>query len=126
MLFLKKRQKNVVKQNSHIGGFHFPGTAFKDESNGTNPPPIGIFLVCGEINKINSKSFQKIGKFHVIFEKTSKKVVKQNSRIGGFYFPGTVFKYKPNGTNPPPIGIFFVCGEINKIISKSFKKIGKF
>ena len=37
MLFLKKRQKIISKQNSQVGGFYFPGTAFNYKSNGTNP-----------------------------------------------------------------------------------------
>ena len=45
----------------------------------------------------------------LFLKKRQKKVVKQNSRIGGFYFPGTVFKYKPNGTNPPLVS--FLCVE---------------
>ena len=135
------------------------------------PTPIGIFLVCGEITKIISKMFQKRGKFHVILEKTSKNVLKQNSQVGGFnlhklhsftnrmvptphrylscvwrnyqnnfknvsetrkiscyfwnkrqknilkqnsqvggfYFPGTAFNYKSNGTNPPSVS--FLCVE---------------
>ena len=45
MLFLKKRQKNVLKQNSQVGGFYFPGTAFNDESNDTNPPSVSFLCV---------------------------------------------------------------------------------
>ena len=45
MLFLKKQQKNVLKQNSQVGGLYFPDTAFNDESNGTNPPSVSFLCV---------------------------------------------------------------------------------
>ena len=45
MLFLKKRQKNVLKQNSQVRGFCFPGTAFNDESNDTNPLSVSFLCV---------------------------------------------------------------------------------
>ena len=45
MLFLKKRQKKVSKQNSQVRGFYFSGTAFNDESNGTNPPSVSFLCV---------------------------------------------------------------------------------
>ena len=45
LLFLKKQQKNVLKQNSQVGGLYFPDTAFNDESNGTNPPSVSFLCV---------------------------------------------------------------------------------
>ena len=45
MLFLKKRQKNISKENSQVGGFYFPGTAFNYKSNGTNPPSVSFLCV---------------------------------------------------------------------------------
>ena len=88
-------------------------------------PLIGIFLVCGEITKIISKMFQKIGKFHVIFEKTSKKDFKTKFPGWGVLFSRYCIQLQIEWYQPP-IGIFLVCGEITKIISKKFQKIGKF
>ena len=45
MLFLKEHQKKILKQNSQVGGFYFPGTAFNDESNGTNPASVSFLYV---------------------------------------------------------------------------------
>ena len=45
MLFSKKRQKNVLKQNSQVGGFYFPGTAFNYKPNGTNPLSVSFLCV---------------------------------------------------------------------------------
>ena len=77
-------------------------------------PPIGIFLVCGEITKIISKMFQKIGKFHVIFEKTSKKYIKTKFPGWGVLFSRYCIQLQIEWYQPP-IGIFLVCGEISKI-----------
>ena len=81
MLFLKEHQKKLLKQNSQVG----------------------------EINKIISKNIQKIGNFYAIFERTSKKVIKTKFPGWGFYFPGTAFHDKSNGTNPPSVS--FLCVE---------------
>ena len=64
--------------------------------------------MCGEINKIISENFQKTGKFHVVFEKTSKKGVKTKFPGWGFYFTGTAFNDKLNGTNPPSVSLLCV------------------
>ena len=45
MLLLKEHQKNVLKQNSQVGGFYFPGTAFNYKSNGTNPASVSFLYV---------------------------------------------------------------------------------
>ena len=45
MGFLKKHQKKLLKQNFQVGGFYFPGAAFNDESNGTNPPSVSFLFV---------------------------------------------------------------------------------
>ena len=45
MLFLEEHQKKLLKQNSQVGGFYFPGTAFHDKSNGTNPPSVSFLCV---------------------------------------------------------------------------------
>ena len=45
MVFLKKRQKNVLNQNSQNKGFLFSGTKLKDDSNGTNPPSVSFLCV---------------------------------------------------------------------------------
>ena len=45
LLFLKEHQKKLLKQNSQVGGFYFPGTAFNDESNGTNPASVSFLYV---------------------------------------------------------------------------------
>ena len=50
-------------------------------------PPICIFSVCGEINKIISKNLQKIGNFNAIFERTSKKVIKRKFPGWGVLLP---------------------------------------
>ena len=55
MLFSKKRQKNVLNQKSQNGGFLFPGTKLKNESNSTNH--LSVSFLCGE--KL-TKYFQKI------------------------------------------------------------------
>ena len=62
MLFLVKRQKNVLNQNLQNGGFLFSGNALNDESNGTNPPSVSFLCV----EKL-TKQFQKIQKFLSIF-----------------------------------------------------------
>ena len=82
MLFLRKRQKIYIKTKFSGWGVLFSRYCIQLQIEWYQPP-IGIFLVCGEITKIISKMFQKIGKFHVIFEKTSKIVLKQNSQVGG-------------------------------------------
>ena len=45
MLFLKKRQKNVLEQNSQVREFYFPGIAINDESNSTNPLSVSFLCV---------------------------------------------------------------------------------
>ena len=45
MLFLKEHQKKLLKENSQVGGFYFPCTAFNDKSNGTNPPSVSLLYV---------------------------------------------------------------------------------
>ena len=56
-------------------------------TNGMVPTPICIFFACREFNKKNSKKIQKKGHFKVIFEKkTSEKLLKQSSQVGGSYF----------------------------------------
>ena len=37
-----------------------------------------------------------------------KKIIKQNCQAGGFYFPGSGFNGKSNGTNPPSVSYFYV------------------
>ena len=37
MLSSKKRQNDVLKQNSQVRGFFIPGTAFNNKSNGSYP-----------------------------------------------------------------------------------------
>ena len=69
--------------------------------------------------------FQKIGKFHVIFEKTSKKCIKTNFPGWGVLFSTYCIQVQIEWYKPS-ICIFLVCGEITKIISKMFQKIGKF
>ena len=54
MLFLKEHQKKFLKRNSQAGGFYFPGTAFNDKSNGTNP--LSVSFLC--VEKL-TKQFQK-------------------------------------------------------------------
>ena len=46
MCFLKKHQKKLLKQNLQVGGFYFPGAAFNNESNGTNP--LSVSFLCEE------------------------------------------------------------------------------
>ena len=73
MLFLRKRQKIYIKTKFPGWGVLFSRYCIQLQIEWYQPP-ICIFLVCGEITKIISKMFQKIGKFHVIFEKTSKNI----------------------------------------------------
>ena len=108
MLFLRKRQKIYIKTKFPGWGVLFSRYCIQLQIEWYQPP-IGIFLVCGEITKIISKMFEKTGKFHVILEKTSKNVLKQNSQVGGFFFPRTAFNYKSNGINPPSVS--FLCVE---------------
>ena len=37
-----------------------------------------------------------------------KKLSKQNSQAGGFYFPGSGFNGKSNGTYPPSVSFLYV------------------
>ena len=69
--------------------------------------------------------FQKIGKFHVIFERTSKIYIKTKFPGSGVLFFRYCIQLQIEWYQPP-ICIFSVCGEITKIISKMFQKIGKF
>ena len=89
-------------------------------------PPIGIFFVCGEINKIISKNIQKIGNFYAIFERTSKKVIKTKFPGWGVLFSGYRFSWQIEWWYQPPICFFSVCGEIDKMISKNIQKSRKF
>ena len=73
MLFLRKRQKIYVKTKFPGWGVLFSRYCIQLQIEWYQPP-IGIFLVCGEITKIISKMFQKIGKFHVIFGINVKKI----------------------------------------------------
>ena len=73
MLFLKKRQKKCIKTKFPGWGVLFSTYCLQLQTEWYQSP-ICIFSVCGEITKIISKIFQKIGKFHVIFEKTSKNI----------------------------------------------------
>ena len=41
MLFLKEHQKKLLNKFPSWG-FYFPGIAFNDESNGTNPPSVSF------------------------------------------------------------------------------------
>ena len=61
MLFLKKRFKKLVKQNSQVAGFLVPDTAINDESNDTN---LSVSFLC--VEKL-TKQFQKIQNFPSIF-----------------------------------------------------------
>ena len=124
MLFLKKRRKNISKQNSHVRGVLFSRYCIQLQIEWYQPP-ICIFSVCGEITKIFSKMFQKIGKFHVIFEQTSKKCIKTKFPGWGVLFSTYCIQLQIEWYEPP-ICIFLVCGEITKIISKMFQKIGQF
>ena len=99
IFFCKKTTKKLLKENSQDGRLYFPGTTFNDKSNGANSLSVSFLYV-----KNSTKKFEKYsekGHFNVIFEKkTSKKLLKQNSQVGAFCFPGTAFNDKSNGTNP--------------------------
>ena len=50
-----------------------------------------------------------------------KKLLKQNSQAGGFYFPESGFNGKSNGTYPPSVS--FLCVEkLPKYFQKIFRK----
>ena len=73
--------------------------------NGTTPPPLSqIWILPTTLQKV----FRKKENFYVIFEITSKKILNQNFQIGGFYFLGTAFNDKLNGTYPPPVSFLYV------------------
>ena len=42
---LKEHQKKLLKQNSQVGWFYIPDTAFEDKSNGTYPPSVSFLYV---------------------------------------------------------------------------------
>ena len=54
MLFLEKTSKKCFKTKFPGWGFYFPGTAFNDKSNGTNP--LSVSFLCVEKT---TKQFQK-------------------------------------------------------------------
>ena len=51
---LKEHQKKLLKQNSQVGWFYIPNTAFEDKSNGTYPH---LYLSC--MWRIEQNYFQK-------------------------------------------------------------------
>ena len=71
MLFLRKRQKIYIKTKFSGWGVLFSRYCIQLKIEWYQPP-IGIFLVCGEITKIISKMFQKIGKFMLFWKKRQK------------------------------------------------------
>ena len=71
MLFLRKRQKIYIKTKFPGWGVLFSRYCIQLQIEWYQPP-IGIFLVCGEITKIISKMFQKIGKFMLFWKKRQK------------------------------------------------------
>ena len=77
MLFLKEHQKKLLKQNSQVGGFYFPGTAFNDKSNGTNPASVS-FLYVENLTKYFQKIFTKKEIFMLFLKEQQKKLLKQN------------------------------------------------
>ena len=99
-----------------LGGFYFLGTAFNDKSNATNPHR---YLSCVWRNYQNNfKFFSENRKSSCYFwKKRQKNVLKQNSQVGGFYFPGTAVNDKSNGTNP--LSVSFLCVEKT---TKQFQK----
>ena len=99
MLFLKEHQKKLLIQNSQAGGFYFPGTGFNGKSNGTYPPPVS-FLYVENLTKYFQKIFRKYEIFMLFLKEHQKKLLKQNSQAGGFYFQGSGFNGKSNGTYP--------------------------
>ena len=119
-----KNIKKIIKTNFPGWGVLLPGYRFWWQIE-CYQPPIGIFFVCGEINKIISKNIQKIGNFYAIFERTSKKVIKTKFPGWGVLFSGYRFSWQIEWYQPP-ICFFSVCGEIDKIISKNIQKLGNF
>ena len=116
--------KKIIKTNFPGWGVLLPGYRFWWQIEWYQPP-IGIFFVCGEINKIISKNIQKIGNFYAIFERTSKKVIKTKFPGWGVLFSGYRFSWQIEWYQPP-ICFFSVCGENEKIISKKIQKLGNF
>ena len=107
MLVLKKKQEKLLKGNSQVKTFLFPGTAFNDKWNGTYF--LSVSFCIREFNKIISKNW-KIQKFSFIFFKKQQKMLfKENSQVGRFYFPDTAFNDKSNRTNL--LSVSFLCME---------------
>ena len=57
MLFLKERQKKLLKQNSQVGEFYLLDTAFNNELIGTNAPSVS-FLCVEKLKKQFQKKFR--------------------------------------------------------------------
>ena len=79
-------------------------------------PPICIFLYEENLTKKIRKKTEK-RHFNVIFEKTSKKLLKQNSQVVVFLLPGSAFNDERNGTYPPPVS-FLNVENLTKISKK--------
>ena len=88
-------------------------------------PSICIFLLRREFDKIISKIIQKKGNFYVIFERTSKKVIKTKFPSWEVLLPRHCIQWQIEWYQRG-ISIFLVCREFNKIISKNIQKIGNF
>ena len=106
--FWKNVKKNVLKQNSQVGGSIFQ--VLHSVTNRMIPTPY-LYLFCVWRNYQNNfKNVSEKRKISCYFWKNVKKnVLKQNSQVGGFYFPRTAFNYKSNGINLSSVS--FLCVE---------------
>ena len=108
MLFLKKRHKNISKQIPRLGGSNFQ--VLHSYTNRMVPTPHRYHSCVLRNYQNNFKNVSEIRENFMLFlKKRQKNISKQNSQVGGFYFPGTAFNYKSNGTNPPSVS--FLCVE---------------
>ena len=108
MLFSKKRQKNVLKQTSQVQGVLFSRYCIQLQIEWYQPLSVS-FLCVEKLPKYFQKCFRNKENFMLFLKKRQKKVLKQNSQVGGFFFPRTAFNYKSNGINPPSVS--FLCVE---------------
>ena len=57
----------------------------------------------------------------LFLEEHQKNLLKQNSQAGGFYFQGSGFNGKSNGTYPPSVSLLYVENS-TKQVQKVFRK----